>query len=182
MPILVTYPKWWIIKTKEQRKKLMEYGIENTRDLIIAANKKTCEDTDIVVSIRITHLFKFCNEKLGGFHFNMRHATKTEEGVDVYRIGVHTFLSHCKYEEPTTECYGWTQEEIDAFPPECYCPITQQVFKDPVVDCFGFTYERRDIEEWVKNNDTCPLTGEVYEYKQMVPNRIIRGMIERMNA
>ena len=39
------------------------------------------------------------------------------------------------------------------------CPMTGEVMTDPVLDAAGNVYERANIEQWVQENKTAPLTG-----------------------
>ena len=41
---------------------------------------------------------------------------------------------------------------------------------DPVVAADGHTYNRVDIENWLKEHDTSPLTHETLEHKMLIPN------------
>lgn len=49
---------------------------------------------------------------------------------------------------------------------------------DPVVAADGHTYERSDIEEWLKNNDTSPMTNERMEHKLLIPNLALRAVMD----
>ena len=45
-------------------------------------------------------------------------------------------------------------------PPKHFtCPMTGEVMTDPVLDAAGNVYERANIEQWVQENKTAPLTG-----------------------
>ena len=45
-------------------------------------------------------------------------------------------------------------------PPKRFtCPMTGEVMTDPVIDAAGNTYERANIEQWLQENKTAPLTG-----------------------
>ncbi len=48
---------------------------------------------------------------------------------------------------------------------------------DPVVAADGHTYNRDDIERWLKQHDTSPLTNEPLEHKILIPNMAIRRQI-----
>ena len=41
------------------------------------------------------------------------------------------------------------------------CPITHEIFKNPVLAEDGITYEKHAILEWLKNNNTSPITQAV---------------------
>lgn len=56
------------------------------------------------------------------------------------------------------------------------CPITlESPPKVPVFDACGHMYEREAIEEWFKNNDTCPCTGLVVTSKMLSTERPVKG-------
>jgi hypothetical protein len=48
---------------------------------------------------------------------------------------------------------------------------------DPVVAADGHTYNRVEIEKWLKEHDTSPLTHEPLESKALFPNMAIRRQI-----
>ena len=48
---------------------------------------------------------------------------------------------------------------------------------DPVVAADGHTYNRKDIEDWFKEHNTSPKTGEEFESKTLFPNIAIRTLI-----
>jgi hypothetical protein len=57
------------------------------------------------------------------------------------------------------------------------CPLTLQEIVDPVMDPEGNTYERSAITKWVTENGNSPLTRARLTLAQLVPNRILAGMI-----
>jgi hypothetical protein len=50
--------------------------------------------------------------------------------------------------------------------------------ENPVIASDGVTYNRREIEEWFKNHDTSPKTGEILKSKGLIQNISIRNAIE----
>jgi hypothetical protein len=48
---------------------------------------------------------------------------------------------------------------------------------DPVFTCDGHTYERLAIQEWLRDHDTSPNTGEALRHKELTPNIMARGLI-----
>lgn len=48
---------------------------------------------------------------------------------------------------------------------------------DPVMDAVGNTYERRDMEMWLINHNTDPMTNEELPNKNLIPNKIIKTSI-----
>ncbi|KAF0984373.1 hypothetical protein FDP41_007550 [Naegleria fowleri] len=59
-----------------------------------------------------------------------------------------------------------------------YCPITRRIMSDPVVTALGDTFEREAIEEWLRNRDTNPTTGEPLPNKQLSFNKTVKQMID----
>lgn len=61
------------------------------------------------------------------------------------------------------------------------CPITLEIMEDPVFLADGHTYERSAIEDWFRRgNKTSPMTGEELKHTQLIPNHIIRGMLDQL--
>lgn len=52
------------------------------------------------------------------------------------------------------------------------------VMRDPVSTIDGQTYGRAAIEEWLRGNDTSPLTGAVLEMKRLIPNHALRSVAQ----
>jgi hypothetical protein len=65
---------------------------------------------------------------------------------------------------------------------EFTCPLTLEVMVDPVVDPDGNTYERSAIEEWLAQHAVSPLTRRPLTADQLVPNRMLRSMLEAQNG
>ena len=64
-------------------------------------------------------------------------------------------------------------------PPESYlCPITYNVMVDPVIAPDGRTYERASICQWLQNHGTSPFTRETMCEDDLIPNMVLRGIIE----
>jgi len=60
------------------------------------------------------------------------------------------------------------------------CPITGQHMKDPVSTPDGNTYEREAIETWLQNNNTEPQTRNILRRDQLIPNRVLKEMYEKI--
>ncbi len=58
------------------------------------------------------------------------------------------------------------------------CPITQQIMTDPVTDRDGNTYDRAAIMQWMATNSTSPITRRPMTAAELVPNRIVRELLE----
>ena len=53
---------------------------------------------------------------------------------------------------------------------------------DPVIASDGNTYDRIYIENWFENNDTSPITNEPLDNKNLIPNRLVRDIINIFSA
>jgi hypothetical protein len=53
------------------------------------------------------------------------------------------------------------------------CPITNEVMREPVIDYEGNTYEKSAILNWLKINNTSPITRNPLRIDQLVPNRAL---------
>jgi len=67
--------------------------------------------------------------------------------------------------------------EAAQVPDDYMCPITAEIMTDPVSTLDGFTYERTAILDWLRTNDTSPLTGTKLESTTVIPNLSLRSMI-----
>jgi len=72
-------------------------------------------------------------------------------------------------------------EEVD-FPNSFICPISLSLFSDPVILGFsGHTFERLEIQAWLMNHDTNPITNQQLLSdgdRVLVPNFNLRQSIE----
>ena len=59
------------------------------------------------------------------------------------------------------------------------CPITLRVFRDPVKATDGHTYEREAIVRWIKDHGTSPLTRQVLDVNELVPDYHVQEKIAR---
>jgi hypothetical protein len=63
--------------------------------------------------------------------------------------------------------------------PQMYiCPITHMVMTDPYVDADGNSYEKDAIFNWVRTNPVSPITRNPLQMHQLVPNRVLKEIIE----
>jgi hypothetical protein len=63
--------------------------------------------------------------------------------------------------------------------PEIFlCPITTELMRDPVSTIDGLTYERSAITQWLRANNTSPLTGAVLASDLLIPCVLVRGQIK----
>jgi hypothetical protein len=59
------------------------------------------------------------------------------------------------------------------------CPISYDIFYNPVITCDGQTYEKMDILRWfMEGNETSPLTGKKLESLEIVPNIVLKNVID----
>ncbi|XP_057491932.1 U-box domain-containing protein 21 [Actinidia eriantha] len=66
-----------------------------------------------------------------------------------------------------------------AIPTHFLCPISLDLMKDPVTLSTGITYDRESIEKWIEaGNEICPVTNQVLENFDQIPNHAIRRMIQ----
>ncbi|XVE75062.1 hypothetical protein DITRI_Ditri12bG0067200 [Diplodiscus trichospermus] len=63
------------------------------------------------------------------------------------------------------------------------CPISLEMMSDPVTLSTGHTYDRCSILKWFSSgNSTCPKTGERLTSRELVPNLVLKGMIQQYCA
>eukprot|EP00249_Psilotum_nudum_P012438 c23785_g1_i1 orf=322-1581(-) len=59
------------------------------------------------------------------------------------------------------------------------CPISLDVMRDPVTIWTGHTYDREFIRRWFdEGHNTCPLTMQIVEEKTLIPNHMLRSIIQ----
>ena len=54
--------------------------------------------------------------------------------------------------------------------------------EDPVFTADGQVYERAAIEEWLRSENSSPLTGARLEHKELVPAISLRQLIQEFKA
>ena len=57
-----------------------------------------------------------------------------------------------------------------------------RTFTEPVIAADGYTYEKKAIEEWLKDHDTSPTTGEKLESTVLIPNLALRELSKQLNV
>ncbi|KAL5537453.1 hypothetical protein UlMin_045609 [Ulmus minor] len=67
-----------------------------------------------------------------------------------------------------------------AIPTHFRCPISLDLMRDPVTLSTGITYDRQSIERWIEQegNQTCPVTNQILNTFDQIPNHAIRRMIQ----
>merc|ERR1712098_335501 len=58
-------------------------------------------------------------------------------------------------------------------PNDFYCPIGLELMTDPVLLSNGKCYERYHIENWLKDQSTCPTTRDLV-LKELVPQKLLK--------
>ena len=58
------------------------------------------------------------------------------------------------------------------------CPINQTLMEDPVITPYGTTYERAAILNWLKKNNTDPLTKKKLSKDMLITNYALRSAIQ----
>ena len=58
------------------------------------------------------------------------------------------------------------------------CPINQTLMEDPVITPYGTTYERAAILNWLKKNNTDPLTKKKLTKDMLITNYALRSAIQ----
>jgi hypothetical protein len=59
-----------------------------------------------------------------------------------------------------------------------FCPITHELMVDPVIDPDGNSYERHAIEDWLRQNNTSPITRVPLNATDLRPNRALKTAID----
>ena len=67
-------------------------------------------------------------------------------------------------------------------PKEFVCPITMCLMSDPVRTADGFVYERSAIADWLRGNDTSPMTNAKLASKAVASMNVLRHRIDRFRA
>jgi hypothetical protein len=58
------------------------------------------------------------------------------------------------------------------------CPITMAVMKDPVICDDAHTYERSAIKQWLSTNNHSPITRQIINNNNLIPNIVLRNIIQ----
>uniref|UniRef100_A0A2C9UT39 RING-type E3 ubiquitin transferase n=1 Tax=Manihot esculenta TaxID=3983 RepID=A0A2C9UT39_MANES len=60
------------------------------------------------------------------------------------------------------------------------CPISLEIMKEPVTIATGHTYDRSSILKWFRSgNPTCPKTGKRLRTTELIPNLVLKGLIQQ---
>ena len=62
------------------------------------------------------------------------------------------------------------------------CPISYQLYKDPVIDrVCGHVFERIFIEQWLTDNETCPISRNPLTMDQLAPYTVLKDACALLN-
>jgi ankyrin repeat protein len=70
-----------------------------------------------------------------------------------------------------------TEQDTFIIPDDYLCPITREIMLNPVSTCDGQTYEKEAIEQWLENHNTSPLTNAVLANKTLIPNVLVKKLV-----
>ena len=51
--------------------------------------------------------------------------------------------------------------------------------EDPVIAADGHTYEKLAMQKWLQQHQTSPVTGKALTHVRLVPNIVIRSVIQQ---
>jgi ankyrin repeat protein len=81
--------------------------------------------------------------------------------------------------KPLAESKNSSSNDDEPTYPDFLCPITHEVMKDPVILSDGHTYEKEAILKWLEGHDTSPLTNEILPSLEIIPNIVLKNVIEK---
>ena len=84
-------------------------------------------------------------------------------------------------DEPSRQSKAKYRSEalIGLNPDDLRCPISLEIMVDPVTVASGHTYDRSSITKWFRaGNSICPKTGERLKNMELVPNSVLRRLIQ----
>lgn len=61
----------------------------------------------------------------------------------------------------------------------CVLLSEQAVMVDPVIAADGHTYEKAAMQKWLQQHQTSPVTGNTLKHVRLVPNIVIRSVIQQ---
>jgi ankyrin repeat protein len=60
------------------------------------------------------------------------------------------------------------------------CPLSKKIFLNPVIIADGYFYEKNEIEKWLCDNDTSPVTGEKLSHLNIIPCHTFKEFINNV--
>ncbi|WP_257294968.1 U-box domain-containing protein [Endozoicomonas sp. YOMI1] len=60
-------------------------------------------------------------------------------------------------------------------------PITLEIIEHAVITPYGHSFDQESITRWLKENNSCPITGEPLELKQLSPYFSLQGIIDDLS-
>ena len=85
------------------------------------------------------------------------------------------FILNGGMKENEFELHGITL--IADLPDNYFCPITSEIMENPVVTCDGYSYEKSSIIRWFTIKRTNPITNQLLENTNLIPNHTLKGVI-----
>ena len=70
-------------------------------------------------------------------------------------------------------------KQNEDIPAQYICPITKKIMIDPVMAFDGHCYEKSAIENYLKDHNNSPKTGENAKYNILFPNHLLKQEIEQ---
>lgn len=102
--------------------------------------------------------------------------------VDLETAEIRKVLSRLRSEGECVAAFlegeGGAGAGADPLPRGFVCPLTLTLMREPVIAADGHSYEKAQLEEWLRDNDTSPLTNLRLPHKLAVPNHALRSLIE----
>jgi hypothetical protein len=57
------------------------------------------------------------------------------------------------------------------------CALSLDTLEDPVIDKCGHTFERKQIQDWLQKNDTCPFSRQRITRADLSPNLMVKQAV-----
>ena len=95
-----------------------------------------------------------------------------KETIDHLVSSINSLLKRSEEQKRTK------QSDPVPIPAEFLCPISKEIMKDPVLAFDGQNYERTLIENYLKQHNKSPVTGDVAEHSFVIPNKVLKKRID----
>mmetsp|Transcript_34058 Transcript_34058/g.87077 ORF Transcript_34058/g.87077 Transcript_34058/m.87077 type:complete len:338 (+) Transcript_34058:252-1265(+) len=89
-------------------------------------------------------------------------------------VGSSAFVTWPPPLDPST-----SQRNLQHAPQDFLCPITLTLMTEPVIAPSGITYDRPAVLQWIASHHTDPATGDLLEPPWLVPNLVLRDIIQK---
>ncbi|TYI36827.1 hypothetical protein ES332_A03G168500v1 [Gossypium tomentosum] len=131
---------------------------------------------------------KFLDSEIGTEFSNEENKTKLE-----LLCSLMGFMSYCRCvifdtvdfesQHLNGQCSNISKDLKGINVDDLKCPISLEMMSDPVTLSSGHTYDRCSILKWFRSgNATCPKTGEKLTSTELVPNLVLKGLIQQYCA